>query len=65
MSLEDDIVTDQILEQVETNGVATVSVKDGRVMVFSLDKLKSIVDNVEKAGKHQVLIFIQDPKSLN
>ena len=64
-----DFLTDKIFEQIEKDieevGVATVTVKDGRVMVFQLAKLKEIVKNVEDAGKDVVCIFIQDPRSLN
>jgi hypothetical protein len=65
MSKQDDFITDKIFEQIEKDGVATVAVKDGRIMVFQVEKLKEILAAVEGAGKSTVCIFIQDPKSLN
>ncbi len=66
LSMEnDDYITDKIFEQIEKDGVSSIAVKDGHVLVFQLAKLKEIIQAVENAGKITVCIFVQNGKSLN
>jgi hypothetical protein len=61
----DDLISDKIFSQIEKDGVSSVAVKDGRILVFQVEKLKQIIAAVEDAGKDTVCIFVQDHKSVN
>lgn len=54
-----------LLERLNDNGVATASVKDGRLLAFSKKKLLELVAGLEADGKEECIIFIKDPAKVN
>lgn len=47
-----------MMENVETNGVACSTVKDGHVIVFKKDKLLNIINN---SDNETIVFFIKRP----
>lgn len=63
--MSDKELSELLLERVKKNGVATVQVKDGMIVMLSLEKLQSLVTLAEHSGENKVVLFIQEPKVLN
>jgi hypothetical protein len=58
-----DKVIKELLERVKEDGVSTASVSDGRIFIFSKQKLEELLKACE--NKEQVIVFIKDPSKLN
>jgi hypothetical protein len=61
----DDSDLKEIFQRVDSEGVASVKVNDGHVFIITLDKLRELLAIGEQAGRDKIVIFVQDPKSLN
>lgn len=55
----------EIAAKIKEDGIATASVKDGRMLCLSLQKLKDLVKQTEEEGRDYCLVFIKDPATLN
>jgi hypothetical protein len=63
MGNNDDL--DEVFSRVNSDGIASVKVRDGHVFVITLDKLRELVKVGEAANKDRIVLFIQDPHSIN
>jgi len=56
---------EQLFDRVESEGVATAQVKDGRLLVLKRAVLERLLQDVMKSENGTVVLFIKDPSLLN
>lgn len=49
-----------LMARVEIDGVATASVSDGRVYIFSKKKLQEILATCEESGEDKIIVLVKD-----
>lgn len=63
--IKEDEKIKKLLIYVKEDGVATCSVDDGRIVIFSAAKLKSLLAEIESSGKDYGIILIKDASKMN
>lgn len=54
-----------LLERLKDNGIATASVKDGRILVISREKLQELFAVVSEKAEKYITLFIKDPTTVS
>lgn len=53
-------VIDYLNTKCHEDGVSTVGVKDGRIFMFTVEKLRELIGEAEINGEDKVLIFVKE-----
>lgn len=55
----------ELTERLASQGVSTVAVKDGRLLLISVDMLLDLMETALKADSDHAVLFIKDPENVN